>query len=74
MDLQTVIDYQNWAKRGYVTALICFKDYLDLIPILDRDGIVLVCPKLCSRRILGLGEYKILEKKTEMAVRLFYYK
>lgn len=71
MQLKVILEYQVWASRGYVTPLQCFNHELDLIPLLTVEGIVLECPKLCSRRILGEAEYKQLIAKTKMASLLF---
>jgi len=71
MQLEVIKEYQRWADRGYVQPLICYVHELNLIPTLTIEGIVLECPKLCSRRILGGAEYKQLIEKTKMSILLF---
>lgn len=71
MQLAVVKEYQRWADRGYVSPLICYIHELYLIPLLEDQNIVLECPKLCSRRVLGIAEYKALVAKSKMASFLF---
>lgn len=69
---ETVQEYNDWARRGYVEAINCpIHDSLDLIPDADRDGLILVCG-LCDyiKHIGSQGENNI-KSKVQMARFLF---
>ena len=72
MNINLVVEYQRWANRGLVTALICPYDGLDLFPVqMPNDKISLYCPRTDYRKLLGFGEYTSLTKKLDLVKRLF---